>query len=202
MAVPLLLAAAVPSLVGAGVSLYKSIKDGEEAKKIDPKRPKYNIPGEVLQNQDMYKTLANTNRIAGQSIAENNIDQTSAQTLRAGQNSLGGANEIAGLLSNVNRNENAQKNNLFMQGAQMRMGNMGRLASANDTVAGYKDKQFGYNEDEPYREKAARKNALLKSAEGNANEAVNSLGQAGGNALNAYAYSQMFSTPNPDKEKP
>lgn len=176
MAVPLIIMGAVAA-AKAGYDIYQSEEQKRKADKINPIRPKYNIPSAVYDNAAMYKNLANSNRVPGQSIAENQINQNADQTLGAAQNSLSNSSDIAAVLSGVNRNKNNSMNSLFGQGAQMRLANMDKNANANMTLAGYQDKQFGYSQDEPYREDVARKNALMDASLANQNKAVDDLAQ-------------------------
>lgn len=165
----------IPLILGglaAGMGIYNSIHQSSMAKKLNPKRPNYQIPGEVLANRQMYQDMANSQRLPGQSMAENNIRSGTANALNAITQTGGGTNNILAAISGLNKNQNDAYNNLAVQGAQMNLANKDKLANANMAVAGEKKEAFDYNKNQPYMMDLQRKMALQQAAGNNMSNAM------------------------------
>lgn len=161
---------AANTLYQLGSGIVQSVKGS----KIKPQRPTYKIPREIAQNQAMYRAQANSTRVPGQSIIENNIKAGSANAMRNVQNTARNTGDVLAAASQINSNQNQAFNNLGLQGAQMQMANKDRLASANETMAQYRNQAFDYNKNQPYLNQMARKNALIGSGAQNISGAFNS----------------------------
>ena len=161
------------------IDLLTAWHQANKAKKIKADRPTYEIPKEVQQNKDMYQSLANSSRIPGQSIADNNRGASSAASLAALMKGSSSSSDILYGLSQVNQNNNNAINDLAMQGAQYQAMNRDKLADANSQLAEYKDQAFDYNKNQPYELALMRKRALEGAAYGNVNSAGRDMHQAG-----------------------
>jgi hypothetical protein len=73
---------------------------------------------------------------------------------------------IAGL-SNLNQNQNNAFNNLALQNYGQRVQGMNALGSANQALAGYRDRNFEYNVNQPYNQ--AVQSLLAQTQAGNQN---------------------------------
>lgn len=173
---PLLAVSAGLGLAKAGYGIYQGIKQNNQAKKIDTTRPTYNIPGEVAANQAMYRDMANSSRMPGQSIAENNIKAGTANSLNALTQTGGGVNNILAAVGGLNQNQNNAMNNLATQGAQFQLQNKDKFANSNNVMAQYRDKAFDYNKNQPYMMNVARKNALQQAGATNINNGLTTAG--------------------------
>lgn len=178
---PLLLAA--PALISAGVGIARSIKQAKQAKKIDTTRPEYTIPGAAQENQAMYRDLANSQRLPGQSMAENNIRSGTANALNAISQTGGGVNNILAAVGGLNKNQNDAMNNLAVQGAQMNLANKDKLAQSNREIAGYQNEAFDYNKNQPYLQNMSRKMALQGSSAQNLDNSLQTLGNLSSSLL-------------------
>lgn len=185
MALPLILGG-LQAAAGIGQGIFSMIqagKDRREANKINTTRATYVRPSGVDENVNMWKNRASSTRLAGQGIAENKINSTMSDTLMGANNSLSNSGDIAATLIGANRNANDANLNLAKMGADSQQQNMRLLGSARDTQNQYKDQEFNYNVDEPYRDRVQRKNALLASAKGNMNQGINSFAGAIGGGI-------------------
>lgn len=165
--IPLLVAGgimAAGAIAKAAHQAHVANKQRKAANKIDTTRPTYNIPGEVAANQAMYRDMANSSRMPGQSLAENNIKAGTANSLNALTQTGGGVNNILAAVGGLNQNQNNSMNDLATQGAQFQLQNKDKYANANNVMAGYRDKSFDYNQNQPYMMNVSRKMALQNAS--------------------------------------
>lgn len=169
--------AAIGAVVGGGISYFKSKSQQKKARAINATRPKYVIPSEVGTNVNMYNTMANTSRLPGQSLMEDNIKSNTANTFNQAQNAAGGSGGSAMLasLGRVNQNQNEEINKLNIAGAENQQANKDKLAGANSTMADYKQQEFDYNQNQPYELALMRKRALEGASEANMDTAQQNL---------------------------
>lgn len=189
-AVPM--AMSVAGSLGQGIySLAQGIKQNNQANRINPLRPTYRPPSEIAANQKMYQDLVNSNRMPGQSIAENNIKSGTANSINAMTQAGGGVNNILAAIGGLNQNQNNAMNQLSTQAAQMNLGNRDRLAQANNAMAEAKNQAFDYNQNQPYMMDLQRKYALQQAGAANINNSFNGLKSAGSTAGNSGVMSAM-----------
>jgi hypothetical protein len=91
--IPLALSAGLGAASGL-YGIFSGIHQQNMADNISAKRSKYNTPGEIINNVDMYRDLTNSTRMPGQSVAENRIRSGTANSLNAMQSAGGGSNSI------------------------------------------------------------------------------------------------------------
>jgi hypothetical protein len=139
----------------------------KQANKINPERPTYEIPQEILANKAMYESQANSSRLPGQSTLENNVSAQNANTIERVLQASSSSGDILNAISGVGHNSNMQMNDIAIQGANMQMLNRDKLAGANNTLAEYRDQEFDYNKNQPYELDLMRKRALEGAAWGN-----------------------------------
>lgn len=181
------------TVIGGAVGGIAGFIGGEGKKKkrdaaaaAASKRPDYQIPKEVFQNQEMYKAMANSSRVPGQSYIENQIGQNTAQALNASQKAAGSSADALSAVGNIQQNANNQYNELGLAGAQMQFANKDKLAQANNDVADYRQQQFDYNQNQPYQIAFAQNQKLQdQNRQDNQNTVndVQSLYMTGTNAL-------------------
>lgn len=142
--------AAVGGLIGGGVSLI----EGETQKKkanslLGQPRPGYNIPKEVLDNQQISQNLALTGLPSAQyEQAMKNIQRQSNQAISSAQDRRAGI----GLIGTIQQKANDATANLDAKNAEARRKNIGTLLQQNQNVAGYRDKQFDWNKKQKYQQ--------------------------------------------------
>jgi hypothetical protein len=153
--------------ISAGIKGISALHQAHKAKKMQVNRPTYQIPQEILNNQAMYKNLANSSRLPGQSNIENQIGANSANSINAAMQGAGSSADVLASLGNTQNNTNNALNNLAIEGAQNQNMNRDKLAGANESLAQYRDQAFDYNKNEPYQQAYARKMALQTAANAN-----------------------------------
>lgn len=167
--------AALAPTVFKGLSGLNQIRKG---KAMNPVRPEYNIPQGITDNTAMFRARANTQRLPGQSMYENQIEAGQANNLNALQNSGVSGAALAASANAMNSNAGGQIHQLANMGMQNQMRNQQLLAGANQTQAEYEDKAWQWNEQQKFQEEAAARAALLQAGNTQIHGALDSLGSA------------------------
>ncbi len=164
--------------IAGGAAAIKGISAAHQAnlaRKTQANRPTYQIPQEIADNQAMYKGLANSSRLPGQSNLENQIGANSANGINAAMMGGGSSADVLASIGNTQNNTNGALNNLAVEGAQNQNMNKDKFANANNVMADYKNQAFDYNQNEPYQQAYARKMALRTASNANLNGATQDL---------------------------
>lgn len=174
--------AAGAAVVGAGVSIYKGIKQKQAAKELqnDNPRPSEAIPQEELANKQLAQTMSMEGLPSEQyQQASKNIQrQQAAAVARATDRRSGVATSGA-----IQQSTNDAYGNLDATNAAARRQNQLGLIGVNNQIAGYRDKLFDWNQKQKYIQNQNYAMSLLGS--GNAN-IYGGIDKAAAGALNAY----------------
>lgn len=150
--------------VGAGIkgalSLFQMIKAGQ----LNKKRPEYEIPIEMYQYLNKAKEQANQTSLPAQDIMEANLRQTTQGALGRATEIAGGSANLLGSLADIYSNETKGVNQLNIAAANRYDKNQQGLMQAEQTMSGYKDKQFKLNQMDPYLAEMSAKSALMGSS--------------------------------------
>jgi hypothetical protein len=153
--------------------------------KLMANRPVATTPQEVIENQQNARQVASgalANATNQQAL--NNMNQQGANSVNAMRNSARSSTDLIAGLSGLNQNQNNAFNNLAMQNYGQRLGGMNMLGQANNQMAGYRDRNFEYNVNQPYNQ--AVQSLMAQTQAGNAN--MNTAQQNIGNSINNLAY--------------
>lgn len=124
------------SLLPAAYQIGQGLYQKSQAKKL---KESTFVPPELLMNRDLANQQAYSRRAPGQAFAEEQIRRNTANTISAGQRSFGGdANKAAAVASSANAQANDATARLAGQGAQFSEQAFGRMANANQAIAGQK----------------------------------------------------------------
>lgn len=140
----------IGGVVGAGEGLITGEEQKSKANKLlGQPRPGYNIPKEALDNQQIAQNLALTGLPSAQyEQAMKNIQRQSNQAISSAQDRRAGI----GLIGTIQQKANDATGNLDAQNAEARRKNIGTLLQQNQNVAGYRDKQFDWNQKQKYQQ--------------------------------------------------
>jgi hypothetical protein len=183
----------ISSGAGATVSTALGIAEYYQGKKMLKKadelaaqtqRPTYGIPSSI----QAYMT--DSQRLAAQGMPEQERQRYLDQIARNQAYTIAASSGRGGMLqgiSQANMAANDANANLLVMDNQQRQQNIQNLQSARLNYAGYQDKQFAYNLDQPYQDNAAAVRALRAAgdqaqyagAQTVANAGSNFAGQAG-----------------------
>jgi hypothetical protein len=155
-----------------GLALYQGIKAAQFANK---KRPNYTTPTAITDNVNLAKNAYGASTmygLPGEGKILNRLGKSQANSINAiNQSQQSPAAQLAGI-SSVDANSKNAIAGLGVDAAKFRFGNMnatrGQLMGANNILAGYKDKEFKYNQDDPYQASMAAASALRSGAINNA----------------------------------
>lgn len=126
------------------LAIYQLVK----AAQLRRQRPEYDIPKEVMQNQNIAQNMAMQGLPAAQyNRAQANIDRNTAFGLRQSSSRRGGLVGLAG----QEQAANDAYGNLDVADANARRQNMGTWMNQNQNVAQYQDKAWQLNKLEPWQ---------------------------------------------------
>lgn len=143
------IANAAGGLIGLGTGLFQKSK-AKKLLKAAGDQPLYNIPQEVLRNQKQ----AELNAAEGMPSQQYNNAMKNIQTAQT--NALSSSLDRRSALMALPRIQRAANNaygNLDAQDAQMRRQNQQTLYNVGNTTAQYRDKQWNYNQLQPWQRK-------------------------------------------------
>lgn len=173
---------------GAGiVQGISGIAQKAKAKKMarSNKRPTYEIPNAITDNQDLIESRA------GQGISDatrRELTQGAERGLTGSIDAIlaggGSVNNIADLYSNYT----GSLSKMALIDEEMRTKNMQNLIDQNERLAGEQDKAWQVNVYAPYADKAQAAAALTKQGTDNIWKGVNSVLGAGANYATAQQY--------------
>lgn len=175
------LASAVPAIAQGITGFAQSGK----AKNIlkDLQRPTYTIPTEATKALSTAKNIASSMQMAGQQNVQQRIDQSSANALYGiEQNATSGAEALAAL-TGVYANQMGQENQLGANAAMDYERRQQAAQSAMNTYAGWQDKAWDYNVNQPYQDKLNAAQALAQAGMTNKYQGLKSLAGVGANAI-------------------
>jgi hypothetical protein len=153
--------------------------------KLMANRPVATTPQEVIENkQNAQQVASGALANATNTQAMNNLNQQGANSLGAMRNSARSSTDLIAGLSGLNQNQNNAFNNLAMNNYSQRLGGMNMLGQANQNLAGYADRNFDYNVNQPYNQ--AVQSLMAQTQAGNAN--MNTAQKNMGNSINQLAY--------------
>lgn len=143
--------AAGAAVVGAGVSIYKGVKQKQQAKDLmhDNPRPSEAIPQEELQNKQIAQNMALEGLPSEQyEQAKKNIQRQQAAAIAQAQDRRSGVAAIG----SIQQGTNDAYGGLDAANAAARRQNQLGLINVNNQVAGYRDKMFDWNQRQKYIE--------------------------------------------------
>lgn len=179
MPLPLIAAgiAAIPSIF-QGISGMSQVSRGKKLAASNI-RPTYQRPDEVNQALALAQQNFANGVMPGTALATNNISASGATMLNEATKAAGSSGDILDAITKIDYNQGQQYNALAGQQAQYKAQQMQNLQAQLQNSAGYTDKEFAYNKDQPYQDKAAQASALIGAGNQNIGNAVNGIANIG-----------------------
>lgn len=169
------IASAAGGLINAGIGFVQRAK-GKKLLRQAGEAPDMSIPNEVLQNQKMAESRANTGLPQEQyNNAMKNLQRNQMMALRAGQDRRGGLSLISG--SQQAMDDGTLK--LDVADANARMQNERTLYGVNNTVGNWRNKVWQNNVGDKWARKYQYAQSLLGAGNQNASTGANQLVGAG-----------------------
>ena len=180
---------AISGGVGMGLRAFSQWNRSKNAKV--PPRPVSITPQGVIENKQIAQQMASGSLAdATNAIAQQNINQQQAQGLNAAKGSARSSTDVMATLGRLNESGNNASLALAANKYGQRSQGMNMLTNANNNQAGYDDRNFMYNQVEPYNQAYQEKQNLLTASNTNADRASQYVGQnmLGQEYLNASGY--------------
>ena len=174
---PLPIIAAIPGLVKAGLGIYQTIRGS----RMNPKRPTYEIPGQVGEELAMSRQEA-YGRMPGALYAQDRINENTASGQYALQRGVTNSSQLLSGIAQLQMQRNIASRGLMESEANDSFRRTQNLRRSLGVMATYKDKQFQLNKMEPYQDAARTKAALIQSGLINS---FSGLGEAGSSMMMA-----------------
>lgn len=168
MAFPAALLAAAPGLFSAGYKAVSGINQVRQGKRMASQnvRPTYLRPGEVELAESMAERNY-LNGMPGATIARSGINQSAAAAYGAAERGASSGGDLLDAATKIGLNTNQSMNQLAAQEAQYKVTSGNAYNDALMRSAAYADKEFSYNQDDPFQQKAAAASALINSGNKN-----------------------------------
>lgn len=164
------------------ISGISGLSQKAKARKLEAsnKRPTNAVPNEILENNAKAKQLSDTG------IQGNEYNKATQGIDRAANAAIGQTADRRGGLATIGaiqQNKQDAMGSLTVQDTQQRFANIRNQMQQNQVLAGYRDKEFGYNQDAKYQENASAIRALKGAGNDSLNSAANSFLSAGATAF-------------------
>lgn len=168
----------IGGLIGGIYSLWQKAKANRLLANL--KRPTYSIPQEQYQNQTLAKSRANQGLPAAQyAQAMQNIERQRNAALVATQDRRG----ALGTIGKIQQGVTDANLNLDVADAKQKIANEQNLMKVNNTMSGYKDKEWDYNKRQKYEQDYQYGMSLLGSGNQNMLNSLDKLGAGAGYLL-------------------
>lgn len=177
----------IGGVVGAGTALIEGESQKSKAKKLlAAQRPTQNVPQAVLENQEIAKQKATQGLPAAQyDLAMKNIQRQSNEAVANAQSRRAGI----GLIPAIQQQQNDAQASLDAQNAAARNANIKTLMGVNNTVGGYQQQNFDWNQKQKYLQNYNYGMQLLGA--GNQN-IVGGIDRATAGLMRSGAFNQLF----------
>lgn len=188
--------AAGAAVVGAGVSIYKGVKQKQQAKQLerDNSRPTENVPNEVYANQQLAQNMSLQGLPSEQyEQAKKNIQRQQAAAVASAQDRRSGVANIGA----IQQGTNDAYGQLDAQNAAARHQNQLGLIGVNNTTAQWKDRVFDWNEKQKYIQNQNYAMGLLGAGNQNIYGGVDKLLGGAFQAYGSGAFNGAGSSRNP-----
>jgi hypothetical protein len=127
-------------------------------------RPKYNIPQGVLDAVNQSKYLASMRELPGQNLMEGRLGQNTAKGIAEMRNVAANPADLASNVAKLYASQNQGLQDIGMKAGQNWLGQQGQLNQALLRLGNYQDKQFEYNQNQPYQAAKGAESALRQAS--------------------------------------
>lgn len=140
------------------------------------KRGVYQRPNEVGQALSLAERAYLNNSMPGSALAKANIGTAAANQLNRAEQYATDSGDLLDAASKIDYQEGQALNGLAADEATFKNQQLAGLENQLANSAQYADKEFAYNVDAPYQEKAAAASALMGAGNTNVGNAINNTG--------------------------
>jgi hypothetical protein len=179
--------ALLAQLVPVGFDLAKSTiqkKQLNQFAKVE--RPKYNIPQGVLDAVNQSKYLASMRELPGQNLMEGRLGQNTAKGIAEMRNVAANPADLASNVAKLYASQNQGLQDIGMRAGQNWLGQQGQLNQSLSRLGNYQDKQFEYNQNQPYQAAKAAESALRQASYENLYSGITGFANTAAGGVSAY----------------
>ena len=168
-----LIAAAIPS-VFQGIT--GAIQAGKGRRMAENNiRPTYNRPKEATEALALSSNNYLNSGMPGKNGLVNQIGSANANALDMATQAASSGGDVLDAITKLNYNEQQQLNQVAAQEAQFKDAQLKDYQNQLGIAAGYSDKEFAYNKDQPYQDRAAAASSLIEAGNTNVGSGLNGL---------------------------
>lgn len=174
-------------LVPAGLNLGKAAVQKHQINQLKKvERPKYNIPQGVLDAVNQSKYLASMRELPGQNLMEARLGQNTAKGIAEMRNVAANPSDLASNVAKLYGSQNQGLQDIGMKAGQNWLGQQGQLNQALLRLGNYQDKQFEYNQNQPYQAAKGAESALRQASYENLYSGITGIANAAAGGMLAY----------------
>jgi hypothetical protein len=174
-------------LIPAGLNLGKAAVQKHQANQFAKvERPKYNIPQGVLDAVNQSKYLASMRELPGQNIMEGRLGQNTAKGIAEMRNVAANPADLASNVAKLYASQNQGLQDIGMKAGQNWLGQQGQLNQALSRLGNYQDRQFEYNQNQPYQAAKGAESALRQASYENLYSGLSDIGSTVAGGMSAY----------------
>lgn len=169
--------------IPVAIDLIKAAKQKSQLDQFSQvKRPQYKIPQGVLDAVNQSKYLAGMRELPGQNLMEARLGQNTSKGIAEMKNVAANPADLASNIAKLYASQNQGLQDIGMRAGQNWQNQQGQLAQMLQTLGHYQDKQFDYNENQPYQAAKGAESALRQASFENVYAGLSGLGNtaAGG----------------------
>lgn len=168
------------------LDLIKAAKQKHQLNQLEKvERPKYNIPQGVLDAVNQSKYLAGMRELPGQNLMEARLGQNTSKGIAEMRNVAANPADLASNVAKLYASQNQGLQDIGMRAGQNWLGQQGQLNQALQRLGNYQDKQFEYNQNQPYQAAKGAESALRQASYENLYSGLSGVGSAVAGGLSA-----------------
>lgn len=168
--------AGAPEAAKTALGISQAIKASRIARQT--KRPEYKVPGAIQEGTAMARNLAQTG-LPGYQTMQDNLSGQTAGAVRSIKEAGGSGPEKLAAIAGAYGSQMGQQRNLGVQNAQQRVANQRALQSQLGVQAGYQDKAWQWNQQDPYIQAMDAARRLREAANQNIYGGMKGMASAG-----------------------
>lgn len=192
-------AAAAPAVLSGGFKAITGMGQARRGRKLAASNhhPTYMRPVESTQALNLAEQNYR-NGMPGEQLYLNDIQSSQAAALESATQGASGSGDIIDAATKINANAGNSYNDFVKTRAGYKAGALQNYIGQLGNQAHYSDKEFQYNQDEPYKEKAATASALIGAGNQNIYSGIDDITGAAASAIGSMNMdpSRVSSMPN------
>lgn len=186
----------IAGLGNAAIKGGTALMQNRRAKALEQEsRPEYKIPTAISEATGTARMAYNDPSMYAATLAQRNIQQNGAQSLRAIRESGGGSNAVIAGAGAINSGMNNASRQIAIDTERQRERDLQTLLRVLGNKAGYEDKAYSLNQLDPYLDQQQAAQDLRYAARGNTDSLMGDMSNLGTNLALGAMYDDMMQQP-------